>query len=203
MKRDLVSIGELRREEILTIFSLTEELKEKRRKGEMTHLLPGYILAMIFEKPSLRTRVTFETGIEDLGGHGIYLAPSDIQLGKRESVADVARNLSRWVHLIMARTFSHQTIINLAQNATVPVINGLSDEEHPCQVLGDLLTMREHHPGFPEVKIAWIGDGNNVCHSLILGCSIMDCELKIATPPGYEPKEEYLMKAEGLGKRPL
>ncbi|HIE06029.1 MAG TPA: ornithine carbamoyltransferase [bacterium (Candidatus Stahlbacteria)] len=202
MKRDLVSIADLTRDEIEEIFDIAIELKADRKKGKEHHLLKGYVLAMIFEKPSLRTRVTFETGIEDLGGHGIYLAPSDIQLGKREAVSDVGENLSRWVHLIMARTFSHQTVVELAESASVPVINGLSDEEHPCQVLGDLLTIKEHSKSFEGVKVAWIGDGNNVCHSLILGSSLLKIDLSIATPKGYEPKGFYLKQAERLNMRP-
>ncbi|RKX68602.1 ornithine carbamoyltransferase [candidate division WOR-3 bacterium] len=202
MKRDLISIGDLSREEILAIFRLARELKEKRREGKKHELLPGFILAMIFEKPSLRTRVTFETGIEELGGHGIYLAPADIQLGKRESVGDVARNLSRWVHLIMARTFAHQTIIDLARAATIPVINGLSDEEHPCQVLGDLFTISEKVGDLGGTKIAWVGDGNNVCNSLILGTALLGLELRVATPEGYEPKAEIIKRAEELGRPP-
>lgn len=199
MKKDLVSIADLKRDEINRIFDITTELKKKRKQSIEHHVLNGYILAMIFEKPSLRTRVTFETGIEDLGGHGIYLAPSDIQLGKRETVSDVGQNLSRWVHLIMARTFLHQTIVELAKSASVPVINGLSDLEHPCQVLGDLLTIKEHSKTFENIKVAWIGDGNNVCHSLILGCSILGVDLRIATPKGYEPGDYYLKQAQKFG----
>jgi len=189
-------------DELKQLIERAIELKKQWKSGEIYEPLKNMTLAMIFEKPSLRTRVTFETGIEDLGGHGIYLAPSDIQLGKREAVSDVGENLSRWVHLIMARTFSHQTVVELAESASVPVINGLSDEEHPCQVLGDLLTIKEHSKSFEGVKVAWIGDGNNVCHSLILGSSLLKIDLSIATPKGYEPKGFYLKQAERLNMRP-
>ncbi len=198
MKRDLTSIFDLTENEIYKIFDLTRELKEKQKKGIEHKLLRDKTLAMIFEKPSLRTRVTFETGMAQLGGHAIYLAPSDIQLGKRESVADVAKNLSRWVDIIMARVFSHKTITDLAENATVPVINGLCDLEHPCQILCDLFTVIEKKGDLSKVVIAYIGDGNNVCNSFVAASAILGYRMNVATPVGYEPNKDYLKKAKNV-----
>ncbi len=198
MKRDLTSIFDLTENEIYKIFDLTRELKEKQKKGIEHKLLRDKTLAMIFEKPSLRTRVTFETGMTQLGGHAIYLAPSDIQLGKRESVADVAKNLSRWVDIIMARVFSHKTITDLAENATVPVINGLCDLEHPCQILCDLFTVIEKKGDLSKVVIAYIGDGNNVCNSFVAASAILGYRMNVATPVGYEPNKDYLKKAKNV-----
>lgn len=150
---------------------------------------------MIFEKPSLRTRVTFEVGMTQLGGHAIYLAPSDIQLGKRESVPDVAQNLSRWVDLIMARTFGHQTVVDLAKYAAIPVINALSDLEHPCQILADFLTILEHKKKLRGVNFAYVGDGNNVCNSLLLAGGLVGMNISVGTPKGYEPPKAIIDKA--------
>ncbi len=195
MKRDLTSIFDLNRSEIYKIFEITKELKKKQKDGVEHKLLKDKTLAMIFEKPSLRTRVTFETGMRQLGGHAIYLAPGDIQLGKRESVSDVARNLSRWVDMIMARVFSHNTISELAENATVPVINGLCDLEHPCQILGDLFTIIEKKGNLDDTTIAFIGDGNNVCNSLIAASAVLGFRMNVATPDNYKPNGDYLNKA--------
>ncbi|MBI3911601.1 MAG: ornithine carbamoyltransferase [Armatimonadetes bacterium] len=155
-------------------------------------LLRGQTLAMIFEKPSLRTRVTFEVGMAQLGGRAIYLQPSDIQLRKRESVPDVARNLGRWVDGIMARTFVHQTILDLAEHAGVPVINGLSDLEHPCQALADFLTIQERLGEITGKKVVFVGDGNNVAHSLLLLGGLLGAHMVVACPEGYEPRAEIL-----------
>ncbi len=198
MKRDLKSIFDLTREEIYKIFELTRDLKEKQKKGIEHKLLKDKTLAMIFEKPSLRTRVTFETGMTQLGGHAIYLAPADIQLGKRESVKDVAKNLSRWVDIIMARVFSHETIKELAENADVPVINGLCDLEHPCQILCDLFTVVEKKGDLNKVTLAFIGDGNNVCNSFVAASALLNFKLNVATPKGYEPNKEYLTRAKNV-----
>lgn len=192
MKRDFISITDFNKDEVLELFELAETLKKDRFQP----LLKDKTLAMIFEKPSLRTRVTFETGIFQLGGTAIYLAPKDIQLGKRESVKDVATNLSRWVDLIMARTFSHNTVRELAENATVPVINGLSDLEHPCQVLGDFFTILEHKKSFQNLKLAYIGDGNNVCNSLLLASAMFGISIAVGCPEGYEPDSEILNEAK-------
>jgi len=158
--------------------------------------LTGRMLAMIFEKPSLRTRVTFEVAMYQLGGASIYLAPADVQLGVRETVPDAARNLERWVDVIMARTFAHQTVVDLAEHARIPVINGLSDREHPCQTLADLLTLYERFGGFKGVTLAWVGDGNNVCHSLLLGAAKVGLSVRVATPPGHAPDAAILQRAE-------
>jgi ornithine carbamoyltransferase len=195
MKRDLTSIFDLTKDEIYEIFALSARLKEAVKKGIEHKILKDKTLAMIFEKPSLRTRVTFETGMTQLGGHALYLAPQDIQLGKRESVPDIARNLSRWVNLIMARVFSQATVTGLAAHATIPVINGLSDLEHPCQILCDLLTVIEKKSNLEKTVIAYVGDGNNVCNSFLAAAAILGYKLNIATPPGYEPDKNYLKKA--------
>lgn len=197
-KRDLISVFDLKKEEIYKIFDLTKSLKRKQKKGLSHKFLKDKTLAMIFEKPSLRTRVTFETGMTQLGGHAIYLAPADIQLGKRETVSDVARNLSRWVDLIMARVFSHHTVVQLAENAKVPVINGLCDLEHPCQILSDLFTIVEKKNDLGKTTIAFIGDGNNVCNSLIAASAILNFRLNVATPPEYRPNQEYVARARKL-----
>ncbi|OGC38864.1 ornithine carbamoyltransferase [candidate division WOR-3 bacterium RBG_13_43_14] len=147
---------------------------------------------MIFEKPSLRTRVTFETGMTQLGGHAVYLAPTDIQLGKREGIPDVARNLSRWVDLIMARVFTHKTVKDLSENSTIPVINGLCNLEHPCQIMCDLFTIIEKKNDLTNTVIAYVGDGNNVCNSFVAASARLGFKLNIATPKRYEPDKKYL-----------
>jgi len=158
--------------------------------------LKGKTLAMIFEKPSLRTRVTFDVGIEELGGHPLYLSPAEISLGKRESVYDVARNLERMVQGIMIRTFAHEIVVEMARCASIPVINGLTDYSHPCQAMADYLTMLEVKGRIAGLKIAYIGDGNNVAHSLMFAGAQMGAEVWIATPPGYEPDEDAVAWAE-------
>jgi len=198
VKKDLVSIADLNGEEIRELFKISAEIK-----GLELDLAQGKTLALVFEKPSLRTRVTFSVAFFQLGGNVIYLAPADIGLGKRESVPDVARNLSRWVDAISARTFAHKTIQELAENASIPVINALSDAEHPCQALADFLTILDHL-GSPsereafdwgKVKLAYFGDGNNVCHSLMLTAARLGTNMVIAGPEGYGPKEEFIKAA--------
>ena len=196
MKRDFITMFDLKKEEIHQIFNLAKTLKDSQKKGVEHRLLKHKTLAMIFEKPSLRTRVTFETGMTQLGGHAIYLAPSDIQLGKRETVPDAAKNLSRWVDIVMARVFAHKTVDDLAKNATIPVINGLSDLEHPCQIMADLFTIVEKKDSLDDVTLAYIGDGNNVCNSFVAASDLLGFRLKIATPAGYEPDENYISKAK-------
>lgn len=195
MKKDLLSIKDLTPTEIEALFSLAADLKEQQGKGIAHPLLLGKSLAMIFEKPSLRTRVTFEVGMAQLGGRALYLVPADIQLGEREAVKDVAKNLERWVDGIMARTFSHETVEKLARHAAVPVINGLSDLTHPCQVLADLFTLREKCGTLHGVKVAYIGDGNNVCHSWLHGVGKTGIEFTAACPKGYEPHRDILASA--------
>ena len=187
MKKDLLSIADLTKQEMDALFQLAIKIKKQTKAGRSPKLLQDKTLAMIFEKPSLRTRVTFETGMTQLGGHAIFLAPTDIQLGKRESVPDVSRNLCRWVELIMARTFSHKTIVDLATHSSVPVINALSDLEHPCQILADFQTILEAKRKFKGLKLAYIGDGNNVCNSLLLAAAITGMDMSVGCPQGYEP----------------
>ena len=198
--RNLTGIGDLTIEEVNLLLD-TADLLKKTIKEDITcqqSILAGKTLAMIFEKPSLRTRVTFETGMSQLGGHAIYLAPADIRLGVRETVPDVAQNLSRWVDVIMARVFAHETIVGLAENATVPVINGLCDMEHPCQTLADFQCIREHKGDFKGRKLVFIGDGNNVAHSLMLLAAKVGMNFTIACPEGYDPSAEILHQARDI-----
>jgi ornithine carbamoyltransferase len=201
MKRDLISIADLSREQIESIFSLARRLKADRKDGLPHPYLAGKTLAMIFEKPSLRTRVTFEVGMTQLGGAVLYLAPPDIGLGTRETVPDVAQNLSRWVDLIMARTFTHSTVLELAKYATVPVINGLSDLLHPCQILADCLTLIEQRGQLDGLKVAFVGDGNNVVNSWINAASKFPFAFALACPAGYEPDGNILTQARQQGAR--
>ncbi len=195
MKKDFVTMFDLKKNEISEIFELAKTLKESQKKGVEHRILRDKTLAMVFEKPSLRTRVTFETGMTQLGGHAIYLAPSDIQLGKRETVPDAAKNLSRWVDIVMARVFAHKTVDDLAKSSSIPVINGLSDLEHPCQVMADLFTIIEKKEHLDNITLAYVGDGNNVCNSFVAASIVLGFKLKIATPAGYEPYNDYTAKA--------
>ena len=199
MKRDLVSISDLEPDQLSAIFSLAQRLKRERRAGQTHPLLSGRTLAMLFEKPSLRTRVTFEAGMVQLGGYAVYLSPADIGLGTRESPTDVARNLSRWVDLIMVRTFAHQTVLELAEQATVPVINGLSDLSHPCQILADCLTLIEQRGRLDGLRIAFVGDGNNVVNSWLNVAAKLPISFRLACPPGYEPDAALLAAAQKAG----
>ncbi|MGQ9617689.1 MAG: ornithine carbamoyltransferase [Candidatus Aminicenantia bacterium] len=191
---DLLTIGELKKEEVLEIIYLTKEIKVNKEKFRTA--LKDKILAMVFEKPSLRTRMTFEVGMLEMGGKAIYLGPAEIQLGKRESIADVSRNLERWVDGIMIRTFGHENVEVMARWAKPPVINGLSDLHHPCQALADYYTLMEKFGKLEKLKLAYVGDGNNVCHSLIEGAAKLGVDISIATPEGYEPKKEIVEKAK-------
>lgn len=182
--RDLLSIRDLTRDELIGVLGLAAEVR--REPARYAHALAGKTLATIFEKPSLRTRVSFEAGMTQLGGHAIYLGPSDISMGKRESVADIARTLSGMADAIMARTFSHAAIAELARRAAVPVINGLSDHQHPCQALADFLTIREEF-GRTDVTLAYVGDGNNVTHSLMHAGAMLGATIRVATPREYAP----------------
>jgi len=193
--KDIISILDLSREEIQEILSLTAKLKARLEKKEPFSPLAGKTLAMVFEKPSLRTRVTFEAGMTQLGGHAIFLGAGDINMGVRESVADTARNLERLVDGIMARTFSHDVIVGLAREATIPVINGLTDRLHPCQGLTDCFTIQEKLGSVTGVKLAFLGDGNNVAHSLINASARLGMNFAIACPPGYEPLPEIVNEA--------
>jgi ornithine carbamoyltransferase len=199
--RHFLSAADLTRDAALGLFTLAADVKQRRKAGRLTTPLAGKTVALIFEKPSLRTRVTFEVGIIQLGGRAVHLDGRDIGLGKRESVPDVARNLSLWVDGIMARVFAHSTITELARNATVPVVNGLSDLEHPCQALADFFTLWERGVDLSRVRIAWIGDGNNVCHSVMLLGALLGSSIVVACPPGYEPDAGVVATARKLGGR--
>jgi len=189
--KSVLDIACLSKAEILEILDVAGKLKSGAVSVQAQRgILHGKTLAMIFEKPSLRTRVSFETGIFQLGGHGIYLAPSDISLGKRESVADVARTTGRMCDMIMARVFEHEKVADLAEYSGVPVINGLSDLEHPCQALADFLTVLEHKGRLEGIKLAFIGDGNNVAHSLMLLAAKVGAHFAIGCPEGYEPDSD-------------
>jgi len=195
VKRDFLAETDFTKKEIIETFKVARKLKKKVKKGEKHHILRGKVLGMIFQKPSNRTRVSFEVGMYQLGGHAIYLGPAEIGLGTRESVADVARVLSRFTNGIMARVFGHDLVEGLAKWAPVPVINGLSDLLHPCQILGDLLTIIEHKGGYEGVKIAYVGDGNNIVNSFINVAGILPLDLRVACPKGYEPNAEILAAA--------
>ena len=192
--RDFLAIPDFSREELLALFSLAERM----RSGAYTSRpLAGKTLAMIFMKASTRTRVSFEVGTYQLGGHALFLSPRDVQLGRGEPIADTARVLSRYVDGNMIRTFAHQDVEELARFADVPVINGLTDLLHPCQILADLLTIRQHLGGFEGKKVAWIGDGNNMANSWINAAYRLGFELSIACPQGYEPADHLLERAKG------
>lgn len=196
-----LELGHHTRATLDSILALAAELKAELKAGNPTPRLQGKSMAMIFEKPSLRTRVTFELGIAQLGGYPVYLTPSDIQLGAREPVEDIGRNLGRWVDLIMARTFSHRTIAELAEYSGVPVINGLSDLFHPCQLMADLLTLREKRGRIDGLRVAFIGDANNMANSWINAAVTYDMDLAIACPAGYEPMPEIAARVQGTNAK--
>jgi ornithine carbamoyltransferase len=198
--RSLVSLKDLTSEEILEVIHTADTLKLERLRGQAHPLLAGKSLAMIFQKPSLRPRVSFEVGMTQLGGHALYLAPSDISLGKRETTQDIALVLSRYCDIIMARVFGHDIVVDLAKYATVPVINGLSDEEHPCQVLADLQTVYEKKGRFEGLKLVYVGDGNTMCHSLMYGCARVGMSMTAVTPAGYEPLERVRTEAADIAR---
>jgi ornithine carbamoyltransferase len=198
MNKDFITIHDLTRYEFHELMDLTRDIKadpEKYRKR-----LRHQILAMVFEKPSLRTRMTFEVGMIELGGKAIYLSPNEIQVGKRETVEDIAHNLERWVDGIMIRTFAHDNILRLAQAASVPVINALTDLLHPCQAMADFFTLIEHKGSLGKLKLAWSGDGNNVCHSLMLAAAKAGAKFAAAVPEGYEPDPQIVAWAKEDGK---
>jgi ornithine carbamoyltransferase len=199
MPKDLLAITDLDADEIDELLREAIRIKAEMKKGHQYQPLSGKTLAMIFQKPSNRTRVSFQVGMYQLGGHAVYLSPDDIQLGKRELVSDVARTLSRYTDVIMARLFDHQTIVELARHASVPVINGLTDLLHPCQVLADLLTIVEWRQELKGTSVAFVGDGNNVANSWLKAATRLPLDLRMATPPGYEPREEILQQAREAG----
>lgn len=194
MEKDLLSVSNLSREEIEQLLKQALTMKRENKPS----LLSGKTLALLFEKPSLRTRVSFEVAMQQLGGHAIYLSPDEVGLGKREAISDVARVLGRYVNGVAARTFSHQTLLILAEYSSVPVINALSDIEHPCQALADFLTIYEKKGRLAGLTLAFIGDGNNVANSLVLAASLTGMNFYIASPPGYEVNKEILSQSRGF-----
>lgn len=199
MKRDLMSVLDLTKDEILDILDMTSKLKANRAlHGD---LLMNKTIALVFQKPSNRTRVSFEVGINELGGNCIYLGPKEISLGVRESTADVAKTLSRYLGGIVARTNKHKDIVDLTKYSSVPVINGLTDLYHPCQALTDLFSVKEKFGTLEKLTMTYIGDGNNVCNSLLLGCSQVGMNIHVASPKGYEPKKDIVEKAKKLAKK--
>jgi ornithine carbamoyltransferase len=200
VKRDFVDLEDFDAVQIDELLTLASELKAALRAGRADPLLAGRSLAMIFQKPSLRTRVSFEMGMYQLGGHALYLSPDEIRLGERESTPDVARVLSRYVDAIMARVFAHTDVQQLAEWASVPVINGLSDYSHPCQAMADLLTIQEKLGTLRDVRLAYLGDGNNVLHSLLIGGALLGMHVVGATPVDYRPLPETVARAQRLAE---
>ena len=200
MPKDFISLADWPAEDLLAMLARARELKRLDREGERPPTLRGRVLAMFFEKPSLRTHVTFEAGMTQLGGHAILLRPEQVGIGSRESPADVARNLSRWVDGIVARTFSHALLEELAQQASIPVINGLTDLLHPCQAMADLQTIAEHCE-LKEAVIAYVGDGNNVANSLLNAAAVLGLALRIATPSTHRPALRVRRHAEPIAAR--
>ena len=198
---NFLNIDDLTNEQLEDVLTRAIDLKERTARGKTDNAMAGRTLAMLFEKPSTRTRVSFETGATQLGGHAIFLGPDDIHLGHGEPVKDTARALARYVDVIMARVYDHDDVVELGEYATVPVVNGLTDDAHPCQTLADLLTIRERFDGF-DTTVAWVGDGNNVCQSFVLGAAIVGLDLVVATPEGYGVDESVLERAEELGVAP-
>ncbi|MFC4320673.1 ornithine carbamoyltransferase [Litchfieldia salsa] len=198
--KDMLTLADYTQEEILSIIDLAVELKKKHKNGEETSDLKGKTLAMIFEKPSTRTRVSFEAGMMQLGGNAIYLNSNDLQIGRGETIADTAQVLSEYVDAIMIRTFEHEKIEELAKFASIPVINGLTEDFHPCQALADLLTIYETKKKLKGLKLVYVGDGNNVAHSLMIGAAKVGMDCTIACPKNYEPKEYIVKLAEKFAK---
>ena len=199
--KHFLSIRDLSRDDLPRLFAQIAELKARTKARDRSTPLPGRTLALIFEKPSLRTRVTFEVAMTQLGGTSVYLSAQEIGMGKRETVPDAARNLSRWVDGVAARVFSHRTLEQLAEHASIPVISGLSDLEHPCQALADFFTLWERGMDLAKLRLGWVGDGNNVCNSLLLLGSMLGTSAVVATPPGYEPDARVLEECRRLGGR--
>jgi ornithine carbamoyltransferase len=194
MKRDLLSLQDLTNAEVIELLELTEQLKQDCH--QLNNQLKGKTIALVFQKPSNRTRVSFEVGVFQLGGNCLYLGPDEINLGVRESAADVAKTLSRYLDGIVARTFTHQDVIDLAKHASVPIINGLSDLFHPCQGLTDIFSIKEKFGKTKGLSLAFVGDGNNVCHSLLFGCAKVGINMRVATPPKYEPQKDIVAIAQ-------
>ncbi len=201
MKKDLISILDLSADDMQAILRDAARLKRMRTEGRSHELLRGKNLAMIFEKSSTRTRISFEVGMNELGGNALFLNAQDMQIGRGEEIRDTARVASRYVSGVMIRAYRHETIENFARYASVPVINGLSDREHPCQLLADIMTIQEHFGSTEGVKIGWVGDGDNVCNSFVLASALTGIEISVASPPGYEPPADIIRTAKELGGR--
>jgi ornithine carbamoyltransferase len=200
MPKDFVSLADWPADALLSLLDRARELKELDRKGERPQVLQGRVLAMFFEKPSLRTHVTFEAGMTQLGGHAILLRPEQVGIGTRESAADVARNLTRWVDGLVARTFSHALVEELADAAGIPVINGLTDLLHPCQVMADFQTVAEREP-LRDAVIAYVGDGNNMANSLLNGAAVLGLELRLATPSSHRPASRVRRQVDAIAEQ--
>ncbi len=198
--RDFTRVGKWKPSELKQALDLADELKRLQKEREEHHLLPGRSLGMIFQKPSTRTRVSFEVGIAQLGGFGLYLRADDLQLGRGETIRDTAVVLSRYLDAIMIRTFDQSDVEELARHAEIPVINGLTDASHPCQALADVMTIRERLGRLAGVRVAYLGDGNNVCASLMVACTRLGMSFVAATPAGYEPPAEVVAAARGDGE---
>ncbi|MBS4221859.1 ornithine carbamoyltransferase [Lederbergia citrea] len=198
--RNLLTLSEYTTDEIMYILEKAIELKKMQKEGTVHHYLQGKTLAMIFEKSSTRTRVSFEVGMQQLGGHALFLSRADIQLGRGETVPDTAKVLSRYVDGIMIRAHEHESVKELANNSDVPVINALTDDYHPCQALADLLTLYEVKGSLKGKKLAYVGDGNNVAHSLMIACAKTGVDCTVAVPMGYEPKQEIFDQAKVFAK---
>ncbi|MDD1689834.1 MAG: ornithine carbamoyltransferase [Methanoregula sp.] len=199
MNKDFISILDINELELEQLLSEAHQLKRQKRAGTTHLLLAGKTLAMIFEKSSTRTHISFEVGMNELGGHALFLNARDMQIRRGEEIRDTARAASRYVSGMMIRAYKHSTIEEYAKYATIPVINGLSDLEHPCQLLADIMTMQEHFGSTDELRVAWVGDGNNVCNSLILSTVLTGLDVTVATPGGYEPAADLVEKAQSLG----
>src|SRR5919198_2150431 len=200
-KKDVLSIADLSTREINSILTLAGKLKREQKSGKARLRLQGKTLGMIFQKPSTRTRVSFEVGMYQLGGDAVYLSASDIQLSRGETIQDTAKTLSLYLDCIMARVYDHKDIQTLAEHASIPVINGLSDEFHPCQILADLLTIQENKKKLKGLRLAWIGDGDNVCNDLLLGSAKTGINMTAACPKGYEPLQKIVKLAKEEGEK--
>ena len=197
--RSFTRVADWRREELLEVLDLADELKRLQQSREEHHLLPGRTLGMIFQKPSTRTRVSFEVGIYQLGGTALYLSAGDLQLGRGETIKDTARVLSRYLDAIMIRTFEQSDVEELSEHASIPVINGLTDSAHPCQALADAMTIRERFGRLEGLKVVYLGDGNNVCASLMVACAKLGMDFVAATPADYRPEQEAVRIAREAG----
>lgn len=194
--KDVLTLDELDKKEITQTIDLALKLKHELKKGVVKPILKNKTLAMIFQKPSTRTRISFETAMFQVGGHAINLSSSDLQISRGETIEDTAKTLSRYVDVVMARVYEHSTVESLAENAAIPVINGLSNSYHPCQILADLMTIREKKGKLDGLHMAWIGDGNNVCNSMMIGCSKVGISMSIATPADFSPDAKLVRECK-------